>query len=138
MERFRGITIDARKSKKVQREMFFHEFCHILRHAGIHSMMPEAFHELQEWDAKSFVRYAAIPHHMLKFIDFDNPYVIDQMVSLFKVTSELCEDRLLQIQKKLFREFEPLKEEVNPVQVMKLVDDFNKNWDKLETQIKCS
>jgi Zn-dependent peptidase ImmA (M78 family) len=101
--RYRGITIDTRKSKKVQREMFFHEFCHILRHAGIQSMMPEAFRELQEWDANSFVRYAAIPHHMLKFIDFDDPYVIDQMVSLFKVTPELCEERLLQIKKKLFR-----------------------------------
>lgn len=95
--RYRGITIDNREPPEVQREMFFHELCHILRHCGVQSMMPEAFRQLQEWDARNFVRYAAIPHHMIRFIDFDDPHVIDQMASLFKVTHKLCEERLLQI-----------------------------------------
>lgn len=95
---FRAIYIDNRKSKEEQREIFFHEFCHILRHYGIQSMMPAAFRELQEWDARHFTKYAAIPSHMLKFIDFNDDYVIDQMASLFKVTPELCQERFQQIQ----------------------------------------
>ncbi|WML38666.1 ImmA/IrrE family metallo-endopeptidase [Neobacillus sp. OS1-2] len=95
--RFRGIYIDIRKPKNKQREIFFHEFCHILRHSGCQTMMPAAFRELQEWDARHFTLYAVIPAHMLKFIDLNDEYVIDQMVSLFKVTPELCEERLEQI-----------------------------------------
>jgi Zn-dependent peptidase ImmA (M78 family) len=96
--RFRGVYIDKRKQKDKQREIFFHELCHILRHMGIQTMMPAAFRELQEWDARRFTLYAAIPAHMLKFIDFNDEYVIDQMASIFKVTPELCEERLEQIQ----------------------------------------
>lgn len=95
--RYQGINMDSRESFEVQREMFFHELCHILRHAGIQTMLPESFRQLQEWDAKCFVRYAAIPYHMLKYIQLDDPYVVDQMVSLFKVTPELCVERLAQI-----------------------------------------
>jgi hypothetical protein len=95
--RYRGITIDSREPFSVQREMFFHELCHILRHSGVQSMMPAAFRELQERDARNFTRYAAIPAHMIQFIDLEDPYVIDQMVELFKITPELCEERLEQI-----------------------------------------
>jgi Zn-dependent peptidase ImmA (M78 family) len=95
--RFRGIYINKSKSKEQQREIFFHELCHILRHTAVQTMMPAAFRELQEWDARHFTLYAAIPAHMLQFIDFNDEYVIDQMASLFKVTPELCEERLEQI-----------------------------------------
>lgn len=95
--RYRGITIDSREDSLVQREMFFHELAHILRHNGIQSMLPAAFRELQEWDARHFTLYATIPHHMLRFIDFNDEYVIDQMVGIFKVTPGLCEERLEQI-----------------------------------------
>lgn len=95
--RYRGITLDSRESKEIQKEMFFHEWSHILRHSGNQTMMPAAFRELQEWDARHFTRYAAIPSHMLRFIDLQDEYVIDQMVSLFKVSPELCEERLEQI-----------------------------------------
>jgi hypothetical protein len=95
--RFRGITVDSREDGLIQREMFFHELAHILRHTGVQSMIPNAFRELQEWDARRFTLYASIPHHMLKFIDLDDPYVIEQMSNLFKVTPVLCEERLEQI-----------------------------------------
>lgn len=95
--RYQGITIDCRASVEQQREMFFHELCHILRHSGIQSMMPTAFRELQEQDAMHFTLYAAIPAHMIKYIDLDDQNVVDQMVTLFKVTPELCTKRLLQI-----------------------------------------
>lgn len=99
--RYRGITIDIRDSKEVQREMFFHELCHILRHSGVQSMLPYSFRELQEWDAKNFTRYAAIPYHMIKYINLNDKNVVDQMVSLFKVTPQLCEQRLYQIKNRL-------------------------------------
>jgi hypothetical protein len=95
--RYAEITIDVRKEIDIQKEMFFHELCHVLRHSGNQLKMPKLFKDLQEWDAKNFTLYAAIPHHMIKYIDLDSPYVIDQMVSLFKVTPELCQERYEQI-----------------------------------------
>ncbi|MDQ7860576.1 peptidase [Peribacillus frigoritolerans] len=41
--KYRGITVDSRESLETQREMFFHELCHLLRHTGIQSMMHNAF-----------------------------------------------------------------------------------------------
>ncbi|MFD9627698.1 ImmA/IrrE family metallo-endopeptidase [Peribacillus muralis] len=99
---YQGITVDSRESYEVQREMFFHELCHLLRHSGVQSMMSNAFRELQERDAQHFTKYAAIPYHMLKYIDIHDPYVIDQMSHLFKVTPELCEMRLLHIKNRKF------------------------------------
>ena len=99
--RFKSITIDSRLTTQIQRQIFFHELCHILRHAGNQSLMPSAFRELQERDARHFTRYAAIPYHMLNQIDMDSPYVIEEMSDTFKVTSELCLERLIQIQNKL-------------------------------------
>ncbi|WP_052137839.1 ImmA/IrrE family metallo-endopeptidase [Heyndrickxia ginsengihumi] len=98
--RYRGINIDCRKSAELHREIFFHELCHILRHAGIQTMMPEAFRELQEWDAQHFVTYAAIPYHMLKYIRFDDPLVLEQMSEMFKVSKKLCLQRLNQLKRR--------------------------------------
>jgi Zn-dependent peptidase ImmA (M78 family) len=98
--RFRSITIDSRLTSKIQRQIFYHELCHILRHVGRQTIMPGAFRELQERDARHFSRYAAIPHHMLSFIDFDSPYVVEEMSDTFKVTPVLCIERLEQIQTK--------------------------------------
>jgi hypothetical protein len=95
--RYKGITIDNRVPAINQREMFFHELCHILRHSGVQSMMPAAFRELQERDARNFTRYAAIPFHMLKFVDFEQDNVVTNTAQMFKVTEELAEERLLQI-----------------------------------------
>jgi len=106
--RYKGITIDVRESLDKQREMFFHELCHILRHVGVQSMMPSAFRELQERDSRHFTKYAIIPYHMLKFINFEDEYVIEQMASLFKASPELCEERLMQIQNRKMFKYENL------------------------------
>lgn len=98
--RFRSITIDKRLPTKVQRERFYHELCHILRHAGRQIMMPEAFLELQEWDAKNFTRYAALPLHMLTAFDFKQQGIVDVLSEQFKVTPELCAERLKRIREK--------------------------------------
>jgi hypothetical protein len=99
--RFKSITVDERQDPLTQREIFFHELCHILRHAGRQSMMSAAFRELQERDSRHFTRYASIPYHMLKYLDLESPGVIEEMSGMFKVTPELCVERLLQIQSKI-------------------------------------
>jgi len=99
--RFKSITVDKRLPIKVQREHFFHELCHILRHAGRQIMMPEAFRELQEWDARNFTRYAALPLHLITKYDYKEPGFVDLLSEDFMVTPELCEDRILRIKSKL-------------------------------------
>ncbi|MBM7584654.1 hypothetical protein JOC86_001191 [Bacillus pakistanensis] len=59
--------------------------------------MPSAFRELHEWDANHFTQYAAIPYYMIKYIPFNDIDVIKQMSEMFKVSPELCEERLKQI-----------------------------------------
>ncbi|WP_019123771.1 ImmA/IrrE family metallo-endopeptidase [Brevibacillus massiliensis] len=102
--RFKSITIDKRLPVAKQRERFYHELCHILRHSGRQFMMPEAFRELQERDARNFTRYAALPLHMLKCFDFREPYIIDLLSERFKVTPELCEERMRKIQNNILSE----------------------------------
>ncbi|MDU0329214.1 ImmA/IrrE family metallo-endopeptidase [Paenibacillus sp. 3LSP] len=46
------------------RVVFFHELCHVLRHAGDQRRMTELFMHAQETEAEQFVLYAAIPFYM--------------------------------------------------------------------------
>mgnify|MGYP005750450739 CR=1 FL=1 len=98
---FRSITLDQRLPFENQREQFYHELCHLLRHCGWQAgMMPEAFRELQEWEAKRFVPFAAIPFHMLRNFDLVNdPDVIQQLSEKFKITPQLCIQRLEHIKR---------------------------------------
>ncbi|MFD2628821.1 ImmA/IrrE family metallo-endopeptidase [Oceanobacillus kapialis] len=64
--RYQAIVLDSRTKPEQQREQFFHELCHILRHVGHQGMMPDAFRQLQEWDANRFMMYATLPYYMLK------------------------------------------------------------------------
>lgn len=97
--RYKGIVLDNRCSPEEQREQFFHELCHILRHAGHQTMMPEAFRELQEWDAEKFLMYAALPYPMLANYNFNDEHLIQHLMDDFKVTKELCIKRLEHIQR---------------------------------------
>ncbi|MGG0726606.1 hypothetical protein [Bacillus paramycoides] len=63
--------------------------------------MPNAFRELQEWDAVRFTKYAAIPFHMLKYINPAKDTMVADMSEVFQVTPELCKQRLTQIQRKI-------------------------------------
>lgn len=92
---FKLININKDLDKITQREIFYHELCHILRHAGYqYKIMPNAFRELQEWDSSHFTRYAAIPFHMLKYIDFKSPAFIQEMSKMFRVSEEICQYRV--------------------------------------------
>jgi len=78
-----------------QREVFFHELCHLLRHCGNqYKNMPKAFRELQEWDAEHFTRYAAIPFHMLKYINWKSPLLIKELVKTFCINEKICKYRV--------------------------------------------
>lgn len=100
--RYKAIVLDIRCSVQEQREQFYHELCHILRHCGHQTMMPKAFRELQEWDAEQFTMYAALPYHMLKGYDFENPYLVSLLAEDFNVTEEICCNRLERIYQKQF------------------------------------
>jgi Zn-dependent peptidase ImmA (M78 family) len=92
---FQLININKDLDKQAQREVFFHELCHILRHSGYqYKMMPSAFRELQEWDAAHFTRYAAIPFHMLGHVNWTSPTLIEEMAQTFKISEEICQYRV--------------------------------------------
>jgi Zn-dependent peptidase ImmA (M78 family) len=94
---FKGIYLDNRVSEERRNEIFYHELCHIIRHTGSQFLMPKEFRELQEWDAKHFTLYAAIPNHMIQFIPFGEPGCIEETAKIFKVTPELSKKRIEQI-----------------------------------------
>lgn len=97
--RYQAIILDSRCTEQEQREQFFHELCHILRHVGHQSMLPTAFRELQEWDANHFTMYAALPFFMIREYDFQSPYLIQDLVEDFKVTEKMCIKRIEHIKR---------------------------------------
>ncbi|WP_026577135.1 ImmA/IrrE family metallo-endopeptidase [Bacillus sp. SB49] len=99
--RYREIVLDTKLDTTTQREQFFHELCHAIRHVGKQTMMPEAFRELQERDARHFTLYAALPYHMVKNYDLEDPDLLDRWAYDFKVSYELCEERLEQIKRRV-------------------------------------
>lgn len=110
---FRSITIDQRLPLDVQREAFYHELCHILRHSGWQTgLMPITFKEFQEWDAINFTRYAAIPFHMLRHFDLMDPDIIPLLADAFKVTPELCQERLNKIMGNVVHAYTLQKEKI--------------------------
>ncbi|MGI8316872.1 ImmA/IrrE family metallo-endopeptidase [Halobacillus mangrovi] len=98
--KYREIVLNSTLDRVTQREQFFHELCHAIRHVGKQTMMPEAFRELQERDAQHFTLYAALPFHMVKKYDLDDPELLDRWSYDFKVSYELCDERLEQIKRR--------------------------------------
>ncbi|WP_445505747.1 ImmA/IrrE family metallo-endopeptidase [Niallia sp. 03091] len=93
--RFKLINLNKKLNHLEQREVFFHELCHLLRHSGYqYKSMPHAFRELQEWDAAHFTRYAAIPFHMLNYVDWKSPTLVKDMSKTFCIPEEICQDRI--------------------------------------------
>nr|WP_233504855.1 hypothetical protein [Parageobacillus thermoglucosidasius] len=73
-----------------------------MRHGGNQTKMTQMFRDWQERDAKRFTQYAAIPYHMLQFIDFTLPrqHILLEMRETFRVPESLCQSRLEQIERK--------------------------------------
>lgn len=92
--RFKMINIDVRIPICQQREQFFHELCHLLRHYGSQLILPKAFIELQEFDARRFTKYASMPYNMVSQFNLSNCYIIKEMAESFRVRETLVTERL--------------------------------------------
>ena len=64
-------------------------------------MMPEAFRQLQEWDANHFTMYASLPYFMVREYDFNDPYLIHDLAEDFKVTEHLAKKRMEHIERNM-------------------------------------
>lgn len=86
------------------RLIFFHELAHILRHVGHQDELPKMFRDLQEQQASTFQRYAAMPYYLL------TPYLndshsrtecINALAGNFHVTHKMASERLEQIKRRI-------------------------------------
>ncbi|MFG6117191.1 ImmA/IrrE family metallo-endopeptidase [Halobacillus sp. MO56] len=98
--KFQEIVLDSRLPQIHQREQFFHELCHALRHAGRQLIMPKDFYELQERDARHFTLYASLPYHMIKEYTLSDPEIINQWSQDFKIPLNVCQERLEKIMRR--------------------------------------
>lgn len=98
--KYKEIVLNSNLNKVTQREHFFHELCHAVRHVGKQTMMPKAFRELQERDAKYFTLYATMPYHMIKRYNLNDQELLLKWAEDFEVSYELCEKRLEQIKRR--------------------------------------
>ncbi|WP_246021270.1 ImmA/IrrE family metallo-endopeptidase [Paenibacillus lentus] len=95
----RVIFINKHLDDIIVRLIFFHELCHVLRHAGDQRYMPELFEEAQEYEADAFVLYATMPFYMFSQLSIPQskgeavPFVAD----VFNVSLDLADQRLEQI-----------------------------------------
>lgn len=96
-----AIYTDSRASPRKQKEQFFHELCHMLRHHGNQLTMPPPLREWQEHDAARFVKCATIPYQMVLSWDFNDPGIIRRAIKTFGISREVCEERLFQIKRRI-------------------------------------
>lgn len=97
---FKLINLNKFAPKKIQREHFYHELDHILRHAGNQMTLPKAMVDWQEWDCKNFMLYAAIPYHMIHYLQPFEYGNIKHLSDTFGVTENLIVERLEQIKRR--------------------------------------
>lgn len=100
------VTVNEFKSYKEQKEDFFHELCHVLRHEGHQGKMPKMFMDLQEWDADRFATVAQVPPHMFEHINFESLTLIQDVTETFNVTVDTATERLNYIERRLIFERE--------------------------------
>ncbi|ELK45107.1 ImmA/IrrE family metallo-endopeptidase [Halobacillus sp. BAB-2008] len=99
--KFQEIVMDSRLPYIQQREQFFHELCHAVRHAGRQSIMPYSFYELQERDAKHFTLYASLPTHMINEYNIANPSIVEQLSRDFAIPKKVCLERIEKIKSRI-------------------------------------
>lgn len=97
------VFIDSRQSQEVQWLEFLHELCHLLRHAGNQTLMPEQFTKAQEYEADRFVFYAAIPFFMVHkiILPLTKGEAIGYIAREFRVPLHFAEQRFEQIEDRI-------------------------------------
>jgi len=100
-----SMFIDNRLSAGMQRLDFLHELCHLLRHAGNQSVMPEHYTQAQEDEADRFILYAAMPYSMISrgTLPELRCEAINFITAGFEVPQELAMQRIDQIQRRIFQ-----------------------------------
>lgn len=97
------IFLNKYETEEKQRDIFFHELCHVLRHAGDQRSMHNLFEQYQEMEAGWFQMYAAVPFYMVQQLEL--PYTqreaITCIASEFKVSIDFAKKRLHQIQRRV-------------------------------------
>lgn len=85
------------------RDVFFHELCHVLRHAGDQRDMPQLFEQYQELEAGWFQMYAAVPFYMVEQLELPNTQreAVHCLATEFKVSADFAQKRLHQIQRRV-------------------------------------
>jgi len=100
-----SMFIDSRLTPALQRLEFLHELCHLLRHAGNHTLMPERFSQAQEDEADRFLLYAAMPYSMIcrRVLPEIRSDAVSYLAAEFQVPPELAMQRVDQIQRRIFQ-----------------------------------
>lgn len=94
-----------------RKHVFFHELCHVLRHAGNQKHMPELFLQQQESEAERFLQYAAAPFYMIRELPLGEGQkeAVELIASEFSLPYKLAYSRLLQIQNRIFTQIMTLE-----------------------------
>ncbi|AIQ70411.1 ImmA/IrrE family metallo-endopeptidase [Paenibacillus graminis] len=100
-----SMFIDNRLPEELQRLEFLHELCHLLRHAGSHTLMPEQFTQAEKDESERFILYAAMPYSMISKMALPElrEDAILKLAAAFQVPCELALQRIDQIQRRMFQ-----------------------------------
>lgn len=97
---YKAIYLERNISRQEQRLQFFHELGHLLRHSGSRLFMPAAFSDFQEWDARHFEFYAAMPWSMMRQFNLKNPDIVEELSEAFVVPKKFVRKKLLFVREK--------------------------------------
>jgi len=95
---FNDIVFLEKTTEQLAWQMFGHELCHVLRHAGNQLNMHYLFVQLQEWQADYFAYHFCVPTFMLAQL---KEVSINVIASKFNVEHDFALKRLEMYQSKI-------------------------------------
>lgn len=100
------IFLNCNKHRFDQKNDFFHELCHPLRHVGKQDELPKMFQELQEKQAAQFQLIAAMPFYLMMQIPVPNYWenYLHNLSERFEQPIGFVEKRMQQIIAKIEQE----------------------------------
>lgn len=101
------IFLNQNKSAEEQKNDFFHELCHPLRHVGKQDQLPKLFQELQEMQAAQFQLVAAMPIYLIEQVPYTRYWeqYISTLAHYFSLPKYFVDRRMQQINRKIECEF---------------------------------
>lgn len=93
------VFLNKHKSPEEQKNDFFHELCHPLRHVGHQDQLHYLFEELQEFQAAQFQLAAAMPIYLVSQVPTQLYWerYIDDLSHVFEQPSKFVQKRIYQI-----------------------------------------